>query len=74
MHNTTYLDFDLLIEHGQRQDDAVRHVYRTRVLNSPAGQALGAFKLPFSDEELKSFFQLLSRGRMNERFESLHFW
>ena len=73
MNNTTYLDFDLLIERGQRTGDAVRHVYRVRVLNSPAGQAVGAFELPFSDTELRSFFQSLFRGQVNGRLNPHRF-
>lgn len=62
MNETTYLDFDLLIEHGQRQGD-VPNLYRARVLNSPAGQALHVFKLSFTQVELNSFLRLFGRNQ-----------
>lgn len=62
MNETTYLDFDLLIERGQRQGDTP-NLYRARVLNSPAGQALHLFKLSFSQGELNSFLRLFGRNQ-----------
>jgi len=40
MHDTTYLDFYLLIERGQREEDVQNGIYRARMLNSPAGTKL----------------------------------
>ncbi|MGB0383595.1 MAG: CHAT domain-containing protein [Ardenticatenaceae bacterium] len=62
MHESSYLDFDLSMERGQREDDAANGVYGVRVLNSPAGEPRGAFKLPFGGAQLKSFFQMVSCG------------
>ena len=73
MNNMSYLDFDLMIERGQREEDAQKQVYRARVLNSPAGQAVGAFELPFSDSELRSFFQSLFRRQVNGRLNPHRF-
>ena len=66
MNETTYLDFDLLIEHGQRQGD-VPNLYRARVLNSPAGQALHVFKSPFTAAELSGFYRLFGRNEPSSR-------
>lgn len=41
-----YLDFELRIERGRAD-------YTARLLRSPAGEAVHAFALPFSDEELE---------------------
>ncbi|MGB0383596.1 MAG: CHAT domain-containing protein [Ardenticatenaceae bacterium] len=62
MHESSYLDFDLSMEPGLRRDDAANGIYGVRVLNSPAGEARGAFKLPFGGAQLKRFFQMVSRG------------
>ena len=43
-----YQDFDLLID---RSGDKLR----AQVLNSPAGQAMAEFCLPFSDDKLENF-------------------
>jgi CHAT domain/Concanavalin A-like lectin/glucanases superfamily len=43
-----YLDFDLLIERSGGQS-------RARVLDSPVGQAIADFQLPFSSEKLEIF-------------------
>jgi hypothetical protein len=40
MDKITYVDFDLLIEGSEEK-------YRARVINSPAGQAVADFRLPF---------------------------
>ncbi len=49
----TYADFDLLVEHtGQG--------YRARVLDSPAGQAITEFSLPFSPLEMENFLLRLA--------------
>ena len=56
-----YLDFDLLIERVRKR------VYRARVLASPAGQAMGELRLPFSDLELENFILKISRTRRGVR-------
>ena len=66
MYDTTYLDFDLLIERGQREEDAQKGLYRARVLNSPAGQALGTFQLPFGGPELVSFLGAMASGQLRQ--------
>jgi|GEM_PF-1073118 len=50
----SYQTFDLLIE-------ASANGYRTRVLNSPAGQASTQFTLPFTASELDSFLARVGR-------------
>jgi len=55
-----YLDFDLLIEEIQNE-------YRVRVLNSPAGQALATFTLPFQKLEIENFFLRIGRPRRSTR-------
>jgi hypothetical protein len=56
----SYLDFDLLIESSQEG-------YRARILNSPGGQAVGNFSLPFSDLELENFLLRVGRTRRTTR-------
>ena len=77
MNNTSYLNFDLLIEPGQRSDDVIEHLYRVRVLNSPGGEAVGEFEFPFSDQDLTMFSRLLSNsplnGHMNRGLTPQHF-
>ena len=51
----TYLDFDLQID---ELDDST---FRSRVLNSPAGQAEASFDFPFSELELENFFLRIGR-------------
>ena len=58
MRKITYLDFDLQIE-------ASAEGYRTRLLNSPAGQSAATFAIPFSPLELENFrlkFRPAARG------------
>lgn len=55
-----YLDFDLLIE-------KTGEGYRARVLNSPAGQAVHEFALPFSDLEIENFVLRLTQSRTGMR-------
>ncbi|MGB0385475.1 MAG: CHAT domain-containing protein [Ardenticatenaceae bacterium] len=63
MHNKIYINFDIMIERWQDQDDVAHPVYRARVLNSPAGEGKQAFRLPFSEAQLSGFFKLVSRGQ-----------
>jgi len=60
MAEMNYLDFDLLIERAG-------HKYQARVLNSPAGQASVAFRLPFSALELENFLLRVGRTRRGVR-------
>jgi hypothetical protein len=55
-----YLDFDLLI---QREAEG----YRVQVLNSPAGQATGKFRTPFSDLEIENLLLRVGRARTGMR-------
>jgi ligand-binding sensor domain-containing protein len=56
-----YLDFDLRIERAGAG-------HRALVVNSPAGQAVSEFALPFSDLELENFILRMSRpGRKTRR-------
>ncbi|MCI0552002.1 MAG: CHAT domain-containing protein, partial [Anaerolineae bacterium] len=59
-HMMNYFDFDLLIE---RAGDK----YKARVLNSPAGQAMIDFSLPFSEMELENFLLKIGRPRRSTR-------
>jgi hypothetical protein len=54
-----YLDFDLLIE---RSGDR----YKARVLESPAGEASGDFVVPFTPEDINSFFVQIGQTRSFE--------
>ncbi len=56
MPEIKYLEFDLLIEHAEQG-------YRARVLNSPAGQAVADFTLPFSDLEIENFLLRMGQTR-----------
>ena len=60
MAEKTYLDFDLSIE-------CIGKNYKARVINSPAGQAVVDFSLPFSDVELENFLLKLGRPRRGVR-------
>ena len=60
MSDLNYLDFDLILEGGE---DA----YRSRVLNSPAGEAAGEFSQPFSELELENFYLRIGRPRRGVR-------
>jgi hypothetical protein len=55
-----YLDFELSI---QREGEG----YRTRVLKAPAGEAAGAFTLPFSDLEIENFLLRIGGRRQTMR-------
>ena len=55
-----YLDFDLMVERVGKK-------YRARVLNSPAGQTLVDFSLPFQSLELENFFLRIGRPRRTTR-------
>ncbi len=59
----TYLDFDLAIE----TLDPTTGRHRVRVLNSPAGQAMGEFVLPFDERDLELLFLRLGRPRRGVR-------
>jgi CHAT domain len=48
-----YADFDLLVEHAGQG-------YRARVLDSPAGEAITEFSLPFSPLEMENFLLRLA--------------
>ena len=52
-----YLDFDLALEKNAAGG------YRARVLNSPAGQAVHDFALPFNDLEIENFLLRIGRPR-----------
>ena len=60
--DVSYLDFDLLVE---RSGDA----YRSRVIQSPAGQASATFTAPFSEMEVENLVLKVSRsiGQRNVR-------
>ena len=58
--NIQYLDFDLLFERAEDH-------YRARVLNSPSGQALADFRLPFSETELENFYLRIGQPRAHVR-------
>jgi hypothetical protein len=55
-----YLDFDLLIQRAGAG-------YRAQVVNSPAGQAVSPFSMPFSDLELENFLLRIGRPRQDVR-------
>ena len=65
MSEQAYLDFDLLVA---RSDDGAMSA---RVVDSPAGQAVHEFELPFSDLEVENFLLRVgqTRGR-TRRLES----
>jgi hypothetical protein len=60
MFESGYLDFDLQIEHTEEG-------YFARVLNSPAGQAVSNFLVPFNDLELENFLLRVGRTRRGVR-------
>ena len=61
MSKLDYLDFNLLIEGEEAKG------YQARVLESPAGQAVGDFAPPFSGLELENFFLRVGRPRQGVR-------
>ena len=54
-----YRDFDLLIE---RAGEA----YKTRVVDSPAGEAVTKLELPFSESDVEQFFVQIGHSRLIE--------
>jgi formylglycine-generating enzyme required for sulfatase activity len=56
----SYFDFELQFE-GEGGK------YRTRVLDSPAGQAMHKFEQPFTDQELEIFYLRVGRPRSGTR-------
>lgn len=60
MAEMTYLDFDLLVQCSEAR-------YTAHVLNSPAGQAVADFDMPFSDLELENFLLRVGRPRRGAR-------
>ncbi len=60
MDGYAFDNFDLLVE-------AAGEGFRSRVLDSPAGQASSLFKRPFSTLELENFFLKLGQPRQNVR-------
>lgn len=60
--NQSYELFDLRIF---RQDNGV---YPVEVQRSPAGEAAGEFRLPFSPQELQSMLEQLESGRADREF------
>ena len=56
-----YSDFDLLIEGSAGEG------YSARVVDSPAGEATGAFDLPFSELEVENFLLRVGRPRQGTR-------
>ena len=69
----TYLDFDLAIEAlpcaeaELAEAGASAPLYRARVLNSPAGQAMVEFTLPFNPYELENYILKIGRTRRTVR-------
>lgn len=57
----TYSDFDLVVERSEREE------YRAYVVDSPAGEASGAFILPFSELELENLLLRVGRPRRGTR-------
>lgn len=62
MENINYLDFDIHIDRS-----AIGSGYRVRVVNSPAGQAMTEFALPFSEIEVENFVLRVGRTRKGVR-------
>jgi hypothetical protein len=65
MADITYLDFDLLIDHIEK--DRIESGYRARVINSPGGQASTKFSMPFNDTELRLFILEIGNRRSGKR-------
>jgi outer membrane protein assembly factor BamD (BamD/ComL family) len=60
MGEGSYFNFDLIVERaGER--------YRARVFDSPAGQAVAEFEMPFSELELENFVLRMGRPRTGVR-------
>ena len=62
----TYLDFDLALE-ALTPTAGGTQTYRARVLNSPAGQAMVDFTLPFNPYELENYILKIGRTRRTVR-------
>jgi hypothetical protein len=60
MDQINYSDFDLLIE-------ACLGGYRARVLESPGGEGVNEFRLPFSDLEIENLLLRMGRARRGMR-------
>ena len=60
MDEHSYLNFELLIERYQGD-------YRVRILNSPSGQAIHEFEVPFSELEIENFILRVGRSRRGVR-------
>jgi outer membrane protein assembly factor BamD (BamD/ComL family) len=60
MNRLDYLDFDMLFEKSGAQ-------YTARVLNSPVGQAVSVFSLPFSPVEVENLLLRVGRKRQGVR-------
>ena len=60
MNKILYQDFDILIEPANGN-------YKTKVINSPAGQASSFFSFPLSSSELENFFLHVGRFRGNKK-------
>lgn len=63
MSRILYQNFDLLIECIDRESG----LYRSRVIDSPAGQASTDFTLPFDEKDLKIFLLQVGRPRRSVR-------
>ena len=57
--NVEYVNFDLFIEHSEEG-------YWTRVLDSPYGQTLAPFTLPFAKRQLDQFNALIAEPMAND--------
>ncbi|MEM7132541.1 MAG: SUMF1/EgtB/PvdO family nonheme iron enzyme [Chloroflexota bacterium] len=68
MSTTVYENFDLLIE-SSGESNGTQRSYRARVVNSPFGQAVTDFTLPFTHQELSSFFWLSGRLHRGLKFD-----
>jgi len=60
MESKKYLEFDLMLEASDLG-------YRARVLNAPAGTAVGEFGFPFSEMELENFILRMGQKRQTTR-------
>ncbi|UCF29584.1 MAG: CHAT domain-containing protein, partial [Chloroflexota bacterium] len=60
MDEINYLDFDIHIQPAETG-------YRVKIVNSPAGQAIGEFEMPFTELELENFRLRKGRARKGVR-------
>ncbi len=65
MSTAAYADFDLLVDRGSPPTG-----YRARVIQSPAGEAVTDFTLPFSSAELADFLQGIDQAEPRRRAAS----